>query len=119
MPVTDLVPFFAPVRSERGGAVGADSYVLVEIERRMWNSSPEDIQRTHGNEGVATCAICLDFMDSASCVTLPCNHCLHIQCAQLSERYAILDKGRYEVAMFLRVFVWLLLPFPKCPLQSD
>ena len=104
IPVTDLVHLFAPVRTDHR-AEGADSYVLVEIERRMWNSSPEDIQRTHGDEGVATCAICLDFMQSDSCVTFPCNHCLHIQCAQLSERYAILDKGRYEVAMSLRVFV--------------
>ena len=100
MPVSDLMQWFAPVRAE-----GANSYVLVEIERRMWHSCPEDIQRKHGNEDVATCAICLDFMHADSCVTLPCNHCLHIECAQMSERYAILDKGRYQVAMFLCVFV--------------
>ena len=100
MPVSDLMQWFAPVRAE-----GANSYVLVEIERRMWHSCPEDIKRKHGNEDAATCAICLDFMTADSCVTLPCNHCLHIGCAQMSERYAILDKGRYQVAMFLCVFV--------------
>ena len=102
IPVSDFVPLFAAVRPDNC-ADGADSYVLVEIERRMWPSSLEDIKRRL-NEDVATCAICLDFMHAASCVTLPCNHCLHIDCAQMSERYAILELGRYQVAMFLREF---------------
>ena len=104
IPFTDLLELFAPVRSDNL-AECADSYVLVEIERRMWPSTLEDITRTNGDEGVATCAICLDLMNADSCVTLPCKHCLHIKCAQMSERYAILDQGTYQVAIFLRVFV--------------
>ena len=102
-----LIPFsdFAPLFAADHRADGADSYVLVEIERRMWPSSVEDIKRRFsGNEDVATCAICLDFMNADSSVTLPCNHCLHIECAQMSERYAILELGRYQVEMFLREF---------------
>ena len=85
------------------GADGANSYLHVELERRMWRCCPEEMSRTnhttnHEDVEDAICAICLDAMNADSCVTLPCGHCFHVVCAQMSERHQILDKGCYQCA---------------------
>ena len=52
------------------GADGADSYLHVELERRMWRASPEELSRTnditnHEDVEDAICAICLDAMNAS------------------------------------------------------
>ena len=74
-----------------------DEHVLVKLERHMWRSTLEDIEATRGAEVNAVCAICLDDMNNSECVTLPCGHCLHIVCAQMSEKHELMDKGGYLV----------------------
>jgi len=109
-----VVPFVDPAITgdsgrglvlDRGAAVqfraapaklGTDSVVLMEIERHMWPSTSEDIKRTRGEHAEASCAICLEDMQAASCVRLSCGHCMHTACAQASERHGLVDKGIYR-----------------------
>jgi hypothetical protein len=83
-----------------------DSYVVLELERRMWEASEADLELTRSRnadeadtaemENGVSCAICLEGMKLATSVSLQCGHCFHRACAQKSEKHAMLEKGHYE-----------------------
>ena len=83
-----------------------DSYIVLKVERHVWNASEEDLELartryadstdTSGKDDGVACAICFEKMQVDACVSLLCGHCFHKTCAQKSERHAMLEKGLYE-----------------------
>jgi len=88
--------FQLPVCIDDAAAEDGDSFIEIQLERRMWLATEVEVVKTSEEHSVATCSVCLDEMEAESTVRMQCGHCIHVKCAQVSERYAILDKHVFQ-----------------------
>eukprot|EP00960_Hanusia_phi_P038959 753676-Hanusia_phi.AAC.12 len=69
-------------------------FVVLEIERRLWLASEQDLRRCSAEgEQSSVCPVCLEEMLFGESVVTACNHCFHIDCCRTSESVGVRDRG--------------------------